>query len=213
MPLNRELLHALLNLLGQASRSPMRRGARLLLMPCLAWGSAHAQARCPAGGIGFVRAPAVFSQLTRYAARDSELTVFVDMYRTELSRQQAVLDSAVNAYQDKSVLLTATGVTGELAKLRDQKAQVQARIDDAQQVLAAQRQRLLQPIEMGVQAEIDTVRTELGCALILDVGAGSGIVSVNKGLDLTQRVVDRIRTRGDTAVFGPPLVAANLQRP
>jgi hypothetical protein len=49
------------------------------------------------------------------------------------------------------------------------------------------------------------MRAEYGCSLIFDANTqGSGIASVDKSIDLTQRVIDRLKAAGD----GPATPAA-----
>lgn len=174
-----------------------------LLLP----GRAPAQATCPPGGIGLVQSRAIFATIDRYADRNASLQVYVNTYKVDVTRLQGVMDSAARAYQAKSALLTASARAVEVAKLDQQNAQIQQRIRTLQQQVARERDRLLQPIEAGVQAVLDSVRTELKCAMIFDASTGTGIASASRTLDLTQRIIDRIdriRASGDTALFGPP---------
>lgn len=173
-------------------------------------GRSPAQTTCPAGGVALVQTRAIFATIDRYADHTASLQVFVNSYKVDVTRLQGVMDSAARAYQAKSALLPPSTRAVEVAKLDDQNAQIQQRIRGLQQQVVRERDRLLQPIEAGVQAVLDSIRTELRCAMIFDASAGTGIASANKALDLTQLVIariDRNRTRGDTALFGPPRVA------
>ena len=78
---------------------------------------------------------------------------------------------------------------------------------ELEQKFAARRQELVAPIEQRVQDMIDGMRAEYGCALIFDANAqGSSIASVDKSIDLTQRVIDRLKAAGDgpAGVSKPP---------
>lgn len=176
----------------------------LLLGPLLLLSrGATGQAVCTTGKIALVRTRAILASVERYGAQQDALTLVVNSYRVDVSQLQGVLDSVARAYQEKSALLSAAARRVELNKLDAQNAQVQQRIQLLQSQVAQQRERLLQPTEIGVQAVIDSIRVELKCAVIFDVSSGSGIASVNKTLDLTQRVIDRLKTNSDTAHFGP----------
>lgn len=165
---------------------------------------------CATSRVAVVQRNAILGSVPRYAEKDTALGVFVANYRVELSRLQGVMDSVARAYRDKAALLGATARQLELGKLNEQNAQVQQRIESLQAQLARERDNLLQPIEAGVQAVLDSVQREQRCAVVFDVNAGGGIATVAKSIDLTQRVIDRIKATGDTAIFGPPL---KLQRP
>ena len=172
----------------------------LLLVPLAASG----QAACAAGRVAVVQTEAIFASIGRYAEKDTVLNVIVSAYRVNVSQLQGVVDSVTQAFQEKSVLLSARARQVERGKLDAQDAQIRRRILELRQQVAQQRERLLQPIEIGVQRVIDSIRTELKCGVIFDVNSATRIASVNKSLDLTQRVIDRIRATGDTAIFGPP---------
>ncbi len=177
--------------------------AALIGSPFLLRHGASGQSVCAAGKVALVQTRTIFASIPRYAEQDSVLTIAINMYKVDVSRLQGVMDSVARAYQEKSALLPAAARQVELKKLDDQNAQIQQRIQELQQQLRQQRERILQPIEIGVQSVIDSIRTELKCAIIFDVSSGAGIASVNRSLDLTQRVIDRITTTGDTALFGP----------
>lgn len=185
----------------------IRRDALLLTAllgpPLLVPDGASGQEVCAAGKVALVQTRTIFASIDRYAEQDSALIITVNAYKVDVSRLQGVVDSVARAYQEKSALLPASARYFERKKLDDQNAQIQRRIQELQQQVAQQRARLFQPIEIGVQRVIDSIRTELKCAVIFDVSSGAGIASVNKSLDLTQRVIDRIKTTGDTALFGP----------
>ena len=175
----------------------------LLAAPALQPHRAAGQAACPTGRVAVVQTSVIFASIDSFAVKDTALTGLVNAYKVEVSLLQAVMDSVSLAYQEKSALLPAAAREVERQKLDDQNAQVQQRIRVLQQQAAQQRARLLQPIETGVQRVIDSIRTELKCAIIFDISAGTGITSMNKSLDLTQRVIDRIKATGDTTLFGP----------
>ena len=180
--------------------------AMLLALPLVVPHGAAAQAVCTTGKIAVVQTHAIFASIDRYTERDTAMTVYQNIYNVGVSRLQSIMDSVVRAYREKSALLPASARVFEVKKLDDQNTLTQQRVRDLQQELAQKRERLLQPIEMGVQAVLDSIRTELRCAMIFDVSSALGIASVNKSLDLTQRVIDRIKTTGDTALFGPHAV-------
>ena len=170
--------------------------------------TASAQQQCSAGGVAVIQGPVILASIPRYVARDSEVTMNVEAYKVQIAGQQATLDSLANAYRSKSSLLTASASRIEYQKLKDQGAQIQKRVSDMEKQLGATRQRLLQPIENGVQAVIDSIRRERKCVMFFDVSSAAGIASLNRSIDVTQAVIDRIRATGDTAIFGPrPKVA------
>jgi Skp family chaperone for outer membrane proteins len=174
---------------------------QLIVPPALS-----AQNQCVVGKVAVVQVSAVLASIDRYTEKNDAMTVIFNSYRVDLSRLDGIIDSAARAYREKSALLSAAARQAELNKLDGQQAVIRQRIAALQQHVTQQRAGLLQPIENGVQAVIDSVRVDLKCMIIFDASAQAGIASVNKSLDLTQRVIDRIRATGDTAIFGPPRI-------
>ncbi|HEY3933639.1 MAG TPA: OmpH family outer membrane protein [Gemmatimonadales bacterium] len=172
-----------------------------------------AQGLCAAGQVGVVQVQLILATIPRYAQKDSELTIIASNFRTELAREEAVLDSATTAYQAKAAVMGAAAKAVEIGKLDAQRAAVEAQSRTLQDQLGNDRQVRLQPIEMGVQAVVDSIRSDLHCAMIFDAGSSHGIASVNRNIDLTQRVLDRINAHGDTAIFGPHQVQPGARKP
>lgn len=167
-----------------------------------------AQADCGPARIGYVQRVAVLAMLPRYATRDTELNVDIEAYKFEVSQQQGKLDSAASAFRAKSALLSASAGALEYQKLQAAAAQIQRDVAAMQQKVAAKRQALYRPLDARVQATLDSIRIELKCSIVIDPTASTGVVSVNKAFDLTQRLIDRLTVARDTALFGPPLPGA-----
>jgi hypothetical protein len=175
--------------------------------------SLAAQGTCPGGQVAVVQVQLILGGIPRYAQKDSDLTVVASDYRTQLAKQEAVLDSATDAYQAKAAGLGGSARGIELAKLRGQDSAVKAQSQRLQDQLAHERQLRLQPIELGVQAELDSVRSDLHCAMVFDAGSTPGLASLNRKIDLTQLVLDRINAHGDTALFGPHSALPGARKP
>jgi hypothetical protein len=179
----------------------------LVVLTVLIAPRAGGQAKCPAGSVAVVQIRTIYASIDRYAVKDTLLNTLIETYRVDVARLNGVIDSTTRSYQEKTNGISASARQFELHKLDGQVALIQQRKVVLQQELGRQRDFLMQPIEIGVQKMLDSVLTQLKCAVVFDASAGRGIASVNRGADVTQRVIDRIRTTGDTAIFGPhPLV-------
>ena len=98
-------------------------------------------------------------------------------------RDAPKLDSAVRESRRRSI--------GQ----REVEYQTRARgLDSTMQARQAQ---LVKPIMERVQSVIESIRTEDGYAMIFDVGAQSSVVvAADKRLDLTERVLARLKSQG-----------------
>ncbi len=164
---------------------------------------ASGQARCPAGPVAIVQLRTIYGSIDRYGEKDAQLGSLIETYKTDVARLNGVIDSTTRSYQEKTSGISASARQFELHKLDGQIAQIQQRKTVLQQQLGRQRDFLMQPIELGVQSVLDSIRRELKCAIVFDASSASGIASVNRAADITQRIIDRIKTTGDTAIFGP----------
>jgi len=155
---------------------------------------------CATSKVAIIRGQAILASLPEYMRADSLLTKTEEGYRQDLAKQQAAVDSAAAAFRDKSALLSATVRAAEAKKIDDQYEQLRQHVADLQQKAAQDRQTRLQPIENRVQGVIDGMRAEFNCSIIFDANAqGAGVISIDTSIDLTQRVIDRLKVGGDAA--------------
>jgi Skp family chaperone for outer membrane proteins len=79
-------------------------------------------------------------------------------------------------------------------ELETKNEQLQTRAREIQQRMGQRERELLQPMQERLSAIIDGIRAESNYTMIIDLGAqGLGIVTYDKSLDITQRVVARLR--------------------
>jgi outer membrane protein len=182
--------------------------AVLLLLASAA--SAQAGSPCANGKVALVNAQRILASIPAYVQAESLLAKEADGYRAELAKQKAALDSAGAAYSDKSTLLTASQKTAEMRKLQDQNDVLQKHVADLTTKAEQRQAELLQPITGRVQEVLDGLRAELNCAIIFDVSAAGGIASADKSLDLTDRVIERLKAAdpGAKPVVKPPVKPA-----
>lgn len=168
--------------------------AALLLAPRLA--EAQGTSPCAKSGFAFVSSQAILASIPAYVQADSLVQKDIAAYQLEMAKLQGNLDSASRAYQDKSTLLSSAQKAAEIKKLEAQRDQIQAHGTDLQSKVQTRQAELFQPITSRVQDVLDGMRAELNCSVIFDVSPGAGgsyIASADKSLDLTQRMIDRLK--------------------
>lgn len=168
-------------------------------------GHAEAQANT-SGRVAYITARAVLQATPGYAAAESLWVREVEGYRAEIARLQTSLDSSAQKFEESSVMLSATNRATERKKLVDQQATLQRREQELTQKAAQRRQELVTPFEQRVTAVIEGVRAEGNYAMIFDVSSAQGnqIVAADTSLDLTQRVIDRLKASGAAPAAGAP---------
>jgi outer membrane protein len=164
-------------------------------------GVGRAVAQQPAGGssaagarIAFVDARRALQSMPGYAKAESTYVKEGQTTQSELGRLQAQLDSALTQFQQQEPMLSASNRAARRKELETKNTELQTKARDLQQKLALKERELLQPMQDRLTAIIEGIRAESNYAMIIDLGSqGLGIVTYDKGLDITERVIQRLR--------------------
>jgi Skp family chaperone for outer membrane proteins len=144
--------------------------------------------------IGFVNIQAILKATPGYAKAESTFSKELDGYRTEVQKLQAGLDSAAQDFEAQSAVLSPSQRTQRRKDLEAQQEKLQQRTQELQQKAATRERELLDPIQARVNSVIEGIRAAGNYAIIFDVSApGNGIVTGDKSLDLTQRVLQQLQ--------------------
>ena len=147
--------------------------------------------------VAFVNTQAILRATPGYAKAESTYAKEVEGHRTEVQRLQATLDSAANDFEQQSVLLSPTQRQAKRKSLEEQQRTVEQRIQELQRKVAQRERELLDPLQTRINSVIEGIRAAGNYAIIFDVSApNSGIVTADKSLDLTQRVIQQLKTGG-----------------
>lgn len=142
-------------------------------------------------------------------------------YRTEVealqSREKTMVDSLnamVAAFEKDSATLTAAQRTERFTKLQE----FDGRYRDTLQVLQNEAQQkqgeMMQPLFDQIKIALEDVRRAEGVAMIFDMGAQANpIVAMDKNLDLSDKVIAKLRTMPAAAPAPAPAPAARPAAP
>jgi len=169
-------------------------------------GRAGAQGQtAPAGRVAFVAVQAILQQTPGYAEADSIWSQEAEGYRRQLTQLQSRMDSATTAFDQQSVMLSASQRAAEQKKLQQHAADLQQQVTELQQKAADRQRELLDPIEQRVMAVIEGLRAEGNYSVVFDVSAqNSAIVAADKSLDLTQKAIARLGASAGSSGGGTP---------
>lgn len=112
--------------------------------------------------------------------------------QSELQTRASVLDSLVRDYQRQEVLLSPQAREEKQAEIRTKQQELQSRRAELDSRARQRQQELLKPILDRVSAVIEEMRRENGWPMVFDVSA-EGVVAADPSLDITARVIDRLR--------------------
>lgn len=142
-------------------------------------------------------------------------------YRTEVealqTREKTMVDSLnamVAAFEKDSATLTAAQRTERFTKLQE----FDGRYRDTLQVLQNEAQQkqgeMMQPLFDQIKIALEDVRRAEGVAMIFDMGAQANpVVAMDKNLDLSDKVIAKLRTMPAAAPAPAPAPAARPAAP
>lgn len=144
--------------------------------------------------LAFVDSRRILVATPGYSAAEQAFAKERTAFGTEMQRLQASLDSATMDFEQQSVVLSPTQRQAKRTDLDAKRQQLEQRAQELQQKAQQRQAELLSPLEAKVNAVIDSVRMEGSYSMIFDVSAGnSGIIAADRSLDLTDRVIARIK--------------------
>jgi len=168
-----------------------------VLLGALMGAASNASAQQPAGSpmrVAFVNARQVLQGMPGYAQAESTFTKEVETGRVEASRLQTRIDSMVAEFQQQEPMLNASTRAARRKELEQKGQQAQQQMAAIQTRLGQRERELLQPMQQRLTAVIEGMRAEGNFAMIIDLNAeGLGIITYDKSLDITDRVVQRLR--------------------
>ena len=107
------------------------------------------------------------------------------------------LNAMMADYNKQEVVLSPAAREQKQKAIRAREEDYQKRTQAMQQQAEQRNVELMQPIMEQIQKIIDEIRTEEGYAMIFDVGAtGGGVVAADRNLDITPRVIARMKAAG-----------------
>ena len=129
-----------------------------------------------------------------YAAAESTFFREYKAMRDEVQKLSQALDSTVQAFDQASIALSPSAKAAkqrEVSALQERMTQRSGELDARAR---ARNQELLLPYQNRINTIIQGIRAEGNYAMIFDADAqGNGIVAVDPMLNLTSRVIERVR--------------------
>ena len=167
--------------------------AALLALVCVAAPAAAQQGG--AAKLAYVNTQAILKSTPGYAQAESTFTKELQTYRGEVQKLQASLDSSASDFEQQSVMLSPTQRAAKRKDLEGQQQKLEQRTQELQQRAATRERELLDPIQSKVNSVIEGMRASGNYAMIFDVSApNSGIVTADKSLDLTDKVIQQLKS-------------------
>lgn len=154
--------------------------------------------------IGYIRSQEVLAAAPGRATADSAYTREVEAANVTERAWQDSITTMLQDYAKSESTLAAADRDSRQKTIRDKQAEYQRRDQELRARVQQRQTELIQPIMDEVNKVLNDVRAEDNYTIIFNVQAqGGGIVAVDRNLDITDRVIARLRT-----VAPPPLAKA-----
>src|SRR2546423_13274655 len=181
-------------------------------------GNAGAQASsAPASPvkIGYINSAVILQQAPGRAEAESQFDREVGVYRQQIQRMDDSLKTLMAAFDREAPKLDSVTREARRTTIGQREVEYQTRARGLDSTMQARQAQLVKPIMERVQTVIEAIRAEDGYAVILDVGAQvSVVVAADKKLDLTDRVLARLKSQGPAPVSSSTVpLPAGVTRP
>jgi len=154
--------------------------------------------------IAFVNSQALMEAAPGRQAATDLLTKEGQGYQTQLQKMQDSINGLLTKYQKDEPTLSAAAKDTKQKAIQALETEFQAQQLKFQKQFDDRTKEVMAPITDQVKKVIDDIRVEDGYAIILDNAPGAGnIVSADKNLDITDRVVSRLKATPAVKVAAP----------
>jgi outer membrane protein len=157
--------------------------------------------------IGYINSAQLLQQAPGRAEAEAQFDREVGVYRQQIQRMDDSLKTMMTTFDRDAPKLDSTTRETRRTAIGQKEVEYQQRARGLDSTMQARQAQLVKPIMERVQAVIETIRAEDNYSVILDVGAQvSVVVAADKRLDLTDRVLARLKSQGVPAA--PPVSGA-----
>jgi outer membrane protein len=164
--------------------------------------------------IAYVNSQALMEAAPGRAAATDLLNKEGQGYQVQLQKMQDSVNALYTKYQKDEPTLSATAKEARQKTIRDLETSFQAKQLEFQKAFDDRTKEVMAPITDAVKKVIDDIRVEEGFAIILDNAPGAGnIVSADKNLDITDKIVSRLRATPAAKIAAPNSTATKPGAP
>lgn len=155
--------------------------------------------------IAFINSQQLLERAPGRQAAEQTLEREVGGFRAQVQRMEDSLTALITAYRTDSAGLTAPQRTERETAIRTRQGEYQQRMQAIQGQAQERENELVRPIMDLVKRALDDERAAAGYTAIFDLAAqGSPIVTYDRNLDITERVLARLATMRPAPVTARP---------
>jgi outer membrane protein len=165
--------------------------------------------------LAYINSSTLLEQAPGRAEAEGQFTKETAGYQEQIKRMSDSLNAMIDAFQKRQAGLTAAARESQAKDLQAKEAGYQARTRELEQKAQQRQAELVGPIMDKVKQAIEDVRVEGGYSFIFNVDQGSPIVALDKNLNVTDRVLAKLRsgTTAKPAATAPAPAPSGVTRP
>ncbi len=158
-------------------------------------------ARAQGVKVAYVQTSVLLDQAPGRAEAEAQFDKETGGYRDQIKRMSDSLNTMVASFEKGQAALAPAAREAKAKDIRTKQEEYERRTRDLEQKAQGRQNELVQPILDKVKAAIEEVRAEGGYAMIFNADQGSPIVAVDKSLNVTDKVLSKLK--GATASAAP----------
>src|SRR5215207_7589543 len=152
--------------------------------------------------VAYVQTSVLLEQAPGRAEAEAQFEKETGTYRDQIKRMSDSLNTMVSSFEQRQASLAAAAREAQAKNITSKQQEYQRRTQELEQKAQGRQNELVQPILDKIKAAIEEVRVEGGYAMIFNADQGSPIVAVDKSLNVTDRVLTKLK--GTTAAAPRP---------
>ncbi|MFN2397110.1 MAG: OmpH family outer membrane protein [Gemmatimonadaceae bacterium] len=150
--------------------------------------------------IVYIRSQEIIASAPGRAEAEAQFQREMTAYRQQIQRMGDSLNALVAEYNKQEVILSPAAKESRQKEVRAKEEQFQQRTQQLEQQAQQREAELVRPIMEQINRIIQTIRAEEGYAMVFDAGSASGVVvAADTSLDITAKVIARLKTAGPAA--------------
>jgi len=156
-------------------------------------------ARAQTGGVpkmAFVDSRVILDRAPGAATIQAELDKERQANVVRVQKMQDSLKTMIDALNKDAATLSDSQKVRRTKAIQDKQAEYSQRAEDLDQAAQKHQGELVEPLMTQIREVLDKIRLEEGYTFIFDVGQSPVIVAADKNLDITERVIARLKPVG-----------------
>lgn len=188
----------------------IRAASAALALLILSAGSAVAQS---GQKFAYIRSSVLLDQAPGRAEAEAQFDKETTTFRDQIKRMSDSLNALVADFEKTQASLSATARDTRGKAIQAKEQEYQRRTRELEQRAQARQGELVQPILDRVKQAIEDLRIEGGYTFVFNADQGSSIVAMDKNLDITDRVLAKLRNATASATPRPASTGAPTATP